>query len=187
MAEIPDEQLVVFQNALKLLENMNKNPASKRSLEAAIKVIHPEVETEEEVAARIAEPGVKKVEGVAAQLQERLDAFDKREADLKEREQVAALEGAVGRLRSAGYTEEGLEQIKKLAVERSIPDLEAAAALFDKQNPPAAPQQPGWQPDHWSNADNGDTDTKALFANEDKWADNEAAKVLNEVRFGAAA
>ena len=187
MAEVADDQLVVFQNAMRLLEGMNKNPEAKRSLEKAIKVLHPEVETEEEIAARMTQPGLEKVEGVAAKLQERLDAFDKREADLKEREQVAQLESAVGRLRSAGYTDEGLEQIKKLAVERSIPDLEAAAALFDKQNPPAAPQQPGWQPDHWANADSGDTDTKALFANEDRWADNEAAKVLNEIRLGQAA
>jgi DNA polymerase III delta prime subunit len=187
MAEVSDDQLAQFQRGMALLEKLNGNPEAKKSLERAIKVVHPEVQTEEEVAERMAKPYVDQFQGLTSKLEERLAKIDEREAAAAEREQVNALESAVGRLRSAGYTDEGLEQIKKLAVERSIPDLEAAAALFDKQNPPAPAQQAGWVPDHWSNSDNGDTDTKALFANEDKWADREAVNVLNEIRLAGAA
>ena len=42
-------------------------------------------------------------------------------------------------LRDGGWREEGITAVEKLAQERGIPDLEVAAAFFEKQNPPAQP------------------------------------------------
>ena len=45
-------------------------------------------------------------------------------------------------LRDSGWLAEGIEKVEKFAHERTIPDLEAAAALYEKLNPPAAPTEP---------------------------------------------
>ena len=66
--------------------------------------------------------------------------------------------------------------------ERAIGDPEAAALLFDKLNPPPAVIKDAFAPDSWNFEQNAGPDVKGLFENEDRWADKEAATVLNEMR-----
>lgn len=185
MAEISDNELTTLRNAMSLLQGMNNDPKSRAHLEKAIKVVKPEVVTEEEQAERMAKPFVEKFESATKTLEERIAALDARDAAAAERDQERALDDSFSRLRKAGYTDDGLEKIKKLMVDRSIPDPEAAAALFDKQNPAPPADAPGFTPDHWNfQTDESKRDIKGLFADPEKWADKEAANVLNEIRLG---
>lgn len=189
MAEVADAELGILRNAYNVLAQMGGDPKAKTHLERALKAVKPEIETEEDVAARLAQPHVEKIDGLAAQMTEFLEAQKKRDEDNAAAQRTADVEAAFQRLEKAGYQEDGIAKIKQLMVDRAIADPEAAAALFDKQNPPQTNEQPAWTPTNWEigSTTAPSADLKELFANEDAWADREAAKALNEIRLGQAA
>lgn len=72
-----------------------------------------------------------------------------REAEKQAREQDARIsdfqrgwERQKSKLRNAGWSDEGIASIESHAQERGIPDLEVAAAHWEKLHPPAEPVQP---------------------------------------------
>jgi hypothetical protein len=72
-----------------------------------------------------------------------------REAEKAEREQQARInefqrgwDRQKSSLRNAGWSDEGIASIESHAQERGIPDLEVAAAHWEKLHPPAEPAQP---------------------------------------------
>lgn len=179
----------ILTEGLKLLQQMNANPKAKVDLERALKTVRPEVEIEEDVATRYTAP----VREDVSKLQETVNTFIEsqkaRDAKADEDRTNDMIAGQFADLQKKGYTDEGMEKIKGIMVDRKIADPEAAALLFDKLNPKPVQENAGWIPQQWemdSTAPQG-VDTKALFANEDKWADAEVGKVLNEIRLGQAA
>lgn len=191
MPEISDQELAVLRESQNVLLKLNGDPKSRSHLEAGLKIHYPAVETEAEVGQRLAAPvleGFKKE--VIEPLTEQLKTLnDRQSADAAARAANETAE-AFARLTKAGYTADGIEKIKQLMVDRSIPDVDAAAALFDRQNPePKAPIETAWTPPGWDVASVGGSgiDVKALFQDETRWADQEAASVLNEIRVGQAA
>lgn len=185
MAEISDQELATLRGGMQLLQTLNADPKSRKHLEAAIKIKQPDVETEDDVASRIAAPYVAQIDELKTTMQARFDAEDARRKERDEARQQDEFNAAFGKLRAAGYTDEGLEKIKGLMVDRKIADPEAAAAYFDKLNPPVQIGGSGFSPPQWdvtSTTGAPTVDTKALFTNEERWADNEAAAVLTELR-----
>lgn len=186
MAEIPDAELASLRAAQELLAQMNNNPEARALLEASAKKVRPELETEADVAARLSKPLVEALDATKAELAELKTSLATKEQTAAEQADVQATDAAFQRLSGAGYTEDGITKIKGLMVDRKIADPEAAAALFDKMNPPAAAEQPGWSPTAWSlesTASQG-VDTKALFQDTDRWADNQVGEVLRDIRRG---
>lgn len=179
----------VLQESFKLLNQMNSDPVAKRALEQAIKKVRPEVEIEADIAERYAAPVREDVTKLTAQFTEFMDSQKKRDADAAERATNDTIAGQFADLAKEGYTVEGIEKIKTIMVDRKIADPEAAALLFDKLNPKPVQENPGWIPQAWDvdSTAGGGIDTKALFANEERWADAEVGKVLNEIRIGQAA
>lgn len=170
----------------KVLNTLNGNPQARAHLEDSLKVVFPDVKTEREVAADLTAP-------VIAQLEEKLKpvidtvnsiAAD-RDAAIKHHTEVQLASAFDEMRRTRGFTDEGIEQVKKLMVDRNIADPQAAAALFAEQNPPQTQEAPSWAPQHWSmeQTTGGDADSlKQLFADEDRWADNMVGQALNEHR-----
>lgn len=186
MPEISEAKLAELEGALRLLHQLNAKPEARQYLEKSIKIVNPEVETGDDVAARIAAPYVAQIEALKTDFTKFADETKAEKAAAAERQAQADTDSAFSRLRTAGYTEDGVEKIKGLMVDRKIADPEAAAALFDKLNPPAQIDQPGWAPSSWgveSTADKG-IDVAALFKDEDRWADQEAGRVLASIRNG---
>ena len=188
MATIDDAQLDALVKAAQLLQSLQTNPNAVAHLERAIKVVHPQVETSEELAARQAKPLIEPMQQRIDELQAR---FDERVAAEEERTRAAQLayaekqiEATFTRLREKdGYTAEGIEKIKELMVQRSIADPDAAAALFDRMNPAPKQEQAAWEPQRWNLQDSAvEGDVKGLFADPDKWADNAVGQVLLEER-----
>ncbi len=125
------------QQLTRLYGSMMQDPKSRELLTKAAKIVNPKAVT----------PELDAKEEVYAEIRardEKIDALTARlDADKAEREQATQLqtfqqswEQKRGSLRKLGYTDDGIEKIEQLAQERGIVDLEAAAALFDRMNPP---------------------------------------------------
>jgi len=173
-----------LQAGRKLLEQINGDPKTRSLLTRAIKAHYPNTRTEEDIAAEVAGPYIEEVKGISAKLQEQLDALTtERTASANERarEQTTA---AFDRLRQAhGYNDDGINAIKQLMVDRSIGDPEAAALLFEKQNPQPDQTRSSWEPASWDLKNNAvDYDLEGLWADPEKWSDKMIGKVLLEER-----
>jgi len=175
-------QLDTFQRAVLLLDKLSKGE-TKRDFERLVKKIVPEVETTEEIAAEYARPALDKVDALSTRLEEFLTS---QEADKKTREESEALlrlTESFGRLRSQGLTEKGEEEVRRLMMDRNIPDPEAAFALFEKMNPKPPEGPASWEPQGWNLDTNAvERDVKGLFADPERWGDAEVANVINEIR-----
>lgn len=173
MAEVSDNDLRVLRGAHALLDQLMKNKDTRRDVEKSIKKLHPTVQTTDD----LAEPYVSKLEGVEKKIDEFIQSQKDRELDGK-------LNGSFKQLRDAGYTDEGIEKIKKLMVDEQIANPEAAAAFWEKKNPPKVQEPSLFAPHDWQINTGDDNDTKLLFKDEDAWANREIQKVFSEIKAG---
>jgi hypothetical protein len=183
MPQISEEDFATLVRARDFLQEAATKPETRRAFEKMAKALRPDIQTTEDLAAEAAAPYLDEMKAS----QKRMDDWiEEQRAKEKAAEDAAAdrkLNDAFGRLQADGYTAEGLEKIKKMMMDRNIPDPEAAAALFDKMNPKPMEGVSSWEPDHWDFEANAvDRDVKGLFSNPDKWADREVYSVLAEMR-----
>ena len=186
MAEtvIDDAYLAKLQAAEKLLEQLNSSPKSRKSLTAAIKEHYPQTRTEDDIAEEFAAPIREEVQASLSEVKGMLQKLHDRDQRDQELRTLADLDTAFGRLRSTyGYNEDGIDKIKSLMVDRSIPDPEAAAAPYERLNPAPVDTRSSWEPDGWNlREDAVDTDVQGLFTDPDRWADKEVGKILLDIR-----
>ena len=186
MAEtvIDDAYLAKLQAAEKLLEQLNSDPKSRKHLTAGIKQHYPQTRTEDDIAEEFAAPIREEVKASLSKVEEMLSKLDQREQRDAEMRTLADLDKAFGRLRQDyGYNEDGIDKIKSLMVDRSIPDPEAAAALYERLNPAPVDTRSSWEPDGWNLRDDAvETDVQGLFTDPDRWADKEVGKILLDIR-----
>lgn len=147
------------------------SPKTKRDLQKLVKTVHPNVVTDDD----LAEPTIAPLK---AELEE-LKAFKKKYEDDQIESQFTS---KFDQLKKDGWTEDGIEKLKDLMVKRQIPDVDAAAALFERQNPAPRPLSPAIKSNDWNIGDPGDDKFKRLLEDPDRFARDEAAKVLNEVQ-----
>ena len=172
IVEMDDKEVAALKAGYALLDSMMKNPKTKADTEKLIKTVKPDVVTSADVLAPATEE-IKK-------LREDFEGFAKK---AKEERQDADLKAGFDSLRKRGYQDEGVEAIQKLMIERNIPDIEAAAALFDRLNPPKSQAPSGFAGTEWGfGRQTDDPDLKLLFGDPDAWADKEIGKVLSETR-----
>jgi hypothetical protein len=173
LVEVDEDQLKALRAGYGLLDGLLKNPKTRVEQEKLLKTIKPDVQTQGD----ILEPVMNQMKDLEKKFGDYVDGVNNRAAD-------DALNAAFSRLRKDHhYTEEGLEKIKQLMVERKIPDPDAAAALWERMNPVPAQPANGYLGTGWNfGQDNGDAELKLLFGDPDAWADQEIGKVLNEIR-----
>jgi hypothetical protein len=187
--EVEESDLLASAQTVKAVQAMLANPKARSLLLNAQKIINPNAVIPEIDAKAPIEAEIAKEREARLALEKRLD--DEKaanEAAAKTRSFKDKWEADKADLRRQGYTDEGVSKIEKLAEERGIPSLEAAAALFDKLNPPATVAAPsggigGW--DLFQPAAEEDTNMKKLL--ESKGEDNMALNsminsALTEVR-----
>ena len=186
MAEtvIDDAYLAKLQAAERLLEQLNSDPKSRKHLTAGIKQHYPNTRTEDDIAEEFAAPIREEVHASLSEVKSMLHKLNEREQRDAETRTLADLDKAFGRLRETyGYNEDGIDKIKSLMVDRSIPDPEAAAALYERMNPAPVETRSSWEPDGWNlREDAVDTDVQGLFTDPDRWADKEVGKILLDIR-----
>jgi len=169
--EIDEAEYVAQRQLATLFNTMLQHPDARKLVQKATKIVNPqaaipEIDAKEEVMTE-----VEKVRADLLALREERDTEKaQREADKKTADFADSWGKQKNKLLRGGYTDEGVTAVEKLAEERGIPDLEAAAALFEKLNPPPDPAQPrgsgNW--DLFEGAqDTDDDERKRLLANPD--------------------
>ncbi len=148
--EIEESELLAKERVVGVYNRMLANPKSRELLERAYKTVEPNAsspitDAKDEVMSEV----IKEREARIA-LEARLDK-EKEERDAEKARSSFASEWdrQKSRLRSQGYTDEGIASVEKLCEERGIADLEAGAALHDRLHPPAEPVTPNGF-GHWN-------------------------------------
>ncbi len=119
------------------------NPAARRRLEEAQKIIDPHAPTPMLDADRLqAEP----IQALEKSFNDRIAAMEKQREDEKREQRLAQIatdqERGFSRLRAQRYTDEGIESIRKLMETKGIIDVDDAVAIFERANPPQMPASP---------------------------------------------
>jgi len=187
LVEIDEAQLGAYKQVTEEVNRLLSNKDARRMLLQAKKLVDPNVMIPELDAA---EP----LRAEQSALAEKLDKIEQRmaEAETKraEAERLRELntqwERGRSRLRSNGYTDEGLSEVEKFMEEKGIADHEVAAAAFERLHPPAEPARSvsNNRFDLFSADDRSSDHMKALLANpEDPMAlDSIINDTLRQVR-----
>ena len=185
--EIDEAELGQLRALGLVVQKLNGDQNAKKHLERALKVVDPNLRTEDDVAETYAGPLREELGTIRKTLEDRFGALEARETKQREDRAQLDLDTSFSNLRKThGYTDDGVAAVQKIMVDRNIPDVEAAAALFERMNPPAAQEQPAYEPSHWNLESNAVVDTEALFRDPDKWESKEIANTLTDMRRQAA-
>lgn len=165
------EEAKLLRGSKVLMDQLLKSPKTRRQAEKLVKELYPDTQTTDDLAA----PYIERLSG----LEEKLDKFFKKQ----EVDQIESkLDADLKYLRETeGYSEEGIEKVKELMVKEQIPNAIAAAAFWEKKNPPKPPEPAGFTPSTWGiGHKTEDADLKLLFDDEDAWAEKTAKAVWDE-------
>jgi hypothetical protein len=170
------------------------NPAARRQLEAAHKLVDPNATTPMLDQDRLqAEP----INAIKSELTAEIAALKKEREDEKREAVLARLaseqERGFRRLKTEHrYTDEGVEQVRKLMETKGLVDVDDAVAIFERSNPPPTPSSPsGMTGSSWGFADvsaDSDKSVQELIATKgqvDSVTDRMAMTALNEFRQAA--
>jgi hypothetical protein len=189
--ELDEVELMRLRKQDHTVQTLMANPKAKRKIFEAYKDVVPDAripELEMEAAAKAP------VEALEKEFKDFRDQVAAKDAEREKNERLSALNGSVesgmSKLRRAGWTDDGLVEVRKLMDERGILDPEIAAAYYEKQHPPAAPATPGGGVGGWdftSAPAEDDSYTKLLLssksaADNEQLAMNEANKALKDFR-----
>jgi|SRR5579864_2941133 len=170
MPEISDQELNVLKGSYALLDKMVKGK-NRRQVERLIKDVMPEAQTTDDV-----------LEPVDTQLKE----LRKELADFKKEQEGKSLDSQldtdIKRLKEdRDWTDEGIEKLKKMMLERQIPSIVDAADLWEHRNPPKVQEPSILSPTDWGfGKKTDDKDLELLFKDEDAWAEKTAREVWSE-------
>jgi hypothetical protein len=141
--EVEEADFLASQELVKLFADMLNNPDARKHVLTGKKIVRPNESIPEFDAAAPLRKEIDDLRKVMADDKKaREDAIAKADTDRKNAELHANWNKQKQGLRDAGWLAEGIEKVEKLAFDRGIPDLDAAAALYEKLNPPAAPSEP---------------------------------------------
>jgi chemotaxis protein histidine kinase CheA len=170
MIEMSEEEARTLRGSKTLMDNLLKSPKTRREAEKLVKTLYPETTTTDDVV----EPYVQKIDALEKRLDEYLKGQEGKELDSKFNQQIS-------QLREEGYTEEGIEKIKKLMVDEQLPNALAAAAYWEKKNPPKPAENSNFAPTDWGfGRKTEDKNLNLLFQDEDAWAEQEAKLAWDE-------
>lgn len=188
MVEIDEAELRRHRTLSQTVSTILSNPKAKRLVQQAHKMVDPKAITPElDQEAVVAEP-------IDALRKEFSDFAADIKKDREEREKTARISElqtrhttGIAELRRAGWTEEGIKGVEALMEQKGLLDPMDAAAIFEKQHPPAAPATPSGS-GAWNFAEgitDDQADIKKLLDSKggnDLVVENMARNVLNDVR-----
>ena len=188
--EVDEIELLRLRKQDQTVQHIWGNPKARRKIQEAVKEADPNMRIPELEIEEAAKAPVMALEKTVADLQKQI-ADDKAEREKNDKLNAlnTSVEGGFGKLRKAGWTDDGLVEVKKLMEERGIIDPEIAAAYYEKQHPPQVPATPSgvgaWN--FGEVADDTEAYSKALMASKnaaenDSLVMREAGKALQEIR-----
>jgi hypothetical protein len=184
--EVSKTELDTLRRAYGLLDKLWNDPKQgmqiKKAAKEAVPSLHvPDLELVSQVSSAN-EAKFKELEDNNKQLTERLEKF---QSELREKDEDTRLRDSIGKVRKDfGLTDEGLDKVVSLMKERNLGDVEAAAALWSRQQP--APTKPVTAPNYLP----ASLDITKQFGPEEEWKqwladpmkkfDNVVAEVIAE-------
>ena len=188
--ELDEVELQRLRKQDQTVHALMSNPQAKKKIFEAYKAANPDAKIPELEMEEAARAPVQALEKTVTDLQKQIaDDKAEREKEAKLNALNGSVESGMAKLRKAGWTDDGLAEVRKLMDERGIIDPEIAAAYYEKQHPPQAPATPsgvgGWN--FMEAPAEDDSYTKQLLASKsaadnEQLAMNEAHKALNEFR-----
>lgn len=141
--EIEEAELLAREQVFQAVNQMMNDPKARPYLlrarkEADPNASVPEIDNLAPVVRVLGDFKKELAEERAARAKEREEEANQRRLEQATRQ----VEEVRGRLKASGWTADGIAAVEKLAEERGIFDLEAAAALHEKMNPPPPPAEP---------------------------------------------
>ena len=191
-----DEAEYNRMHALAVVANrIVQNPAARRRLEEAHKMVEPNAPTPYLDQERAREEPLNTLK---TEMQAKLDAIQKERDDERREASIRSTldkqERAFAKLKHEHrYTDEGVKAVRDLMEAKGLLDVDDAVAIFERSNPPQMPATPsGHTGGSWNfmdeNAGDSDKNIAALIANK---GSNEAAtdrmvnQALQELRGSA--
>lgn len=179
MPDISESDLQEYDNLRQKVQKLAGNPKARKLLEQAWKEVEPTARTPalDEEAARLAP--VKAIEDkfdkfVAAENERR----EKEETERKLRDFGTQVENEYAQLRAEGWTQEGIDGVKKIVEEKSLMPLDASA-IFLKNHPPQEIANPRGMSGPWNFMEPNDDASKNIKDLIASKGDNES--VLNRM------
>ena len=176
LVQIEEAELLQQKSVIEQLNKMLGHPEARRKVLEARKITDPTVVIPELDAAA---PLNNALDAIRKELADDRKARDERDAAAAEQRRLddfnAGLERQRDTLRRQGWTEEGLTALQTHAQERGIPDLEVAAAHYEKLHPPAEPIAANGSGSWGFDVQNPGTEDTFLKAMVESKGDNEAA------------
>jgi hypothetical protein len=170
MPEISEDDLKVLKGSKVLLDKLLQGK-TRRPAEKLIKEVYPETVTTDD----LVDPYVSEIKEVRKELSDFIKAQQGEKLDSRLNRDISHLKS------ERDYTDEGIEKLKKMMVEKEIPDIIVAADHFERQHPPKQQEPSLISPTDWGfGRKTEDADLNLLFNDEDAWAEKEATKVWNE-------
>lgn len=142
--EVDEEELLKLRSLEGVIKKIASDPKRAIALEKLHKEVDPNVPTPRSDMLAPISAEVQEVTKTMATLREEL-ATEKAEREKEKRlgEFERTYNAGFEKLRRDGWTDAGIEGVKKLMEERGITDHEIAAAYFEKLHPPQMPVTPG--------------------------------------------
>jgi len=143
LVEIDELELQQNRRLRSTVEHWMKNPKAARKLMEAQKIVDPTAKIPELDEPDPLEAVKKEASDQIAALQKRLDDEKaERERDSKLTTLRQMRDTGIAKLREKGWMKDGIEAVEKIMEEKGILDPLDAAAIFERDHPPAQPLAP---------------------------------------------
>ena len=188
--ELDEVELQRLHKQDQTVRALMNNPKAKKKIFEAYKEANPDARIPELELEEAAKAPVLKLEQTVSELQKQLlEDKAEREKETRLSSLNSSMERGFAKLRSQGWLDDGIENVKKLMEEKGYLDPEDAAAIYLSKNPPPAPATPsgvgGWN--FMEPPADDETYVKAIMASKqaaenDQLVMREAGKTLQEFR-----
>lgn len=175
MAEIDDNELAQLRVAAEFVKKVADSEGGTTQIEKWAKKLNPKIRTSQDVAEEHAKPILDEM----GTLKKRLDDWDSRISDYNQSESLNKVK------KEYGFTDAGMEDLKKFMKDNDVKNPRIAAAAWEKQNP-ARPVTPSYISNDFTVGDilgeqnSKSEDLKRLSENPMRWQDDEARKFFAE-------
>lgn len=141
--EVDETEYAASQQVVRIFSEMLANPDARKKVLEAKKTVRPNEAIPEIDAAK---PGFEAIDRLSKDFSDFRAELAKEKADREAAEKTAKFQSewnaSKEALKADGWLDDGIANIEKLAQERGIPDLEAAALLYRKLHPEPSPVEP---------------------------------------------
>jgi hypothetical protein len=143
IVEVDEEELLRLRRVNAVVGKIAQHPEAGTLLEQAHKFVDPDAPTPAlERKKQLAEP----IEAVRKEFEDYKKAQAEEKAKAEHEARIRSLSNqrdeGIARLRRAGWTDDGIKGVEQLMDEKGLLDVQDAADLFEKRNPPPPPSNP---------------------------------------------